>query len=46
MRLSLCSFVRPEKKFESLTALREEVMRNREQVRAYFERTEHFAQKF
>ena len=46
MRLSLCSFVRPEKKFESLTALREEVMRNREQVRAYFERTEHFALKF
>ena len=46
MRLSLCSFVRPEKKFDSLTALREEVMRNREQVRAYFERTEHFALKF
>lgn len=46
MRLSLCSFVRPEKKFDSLTALREEVMRNREQVRAYFDRTEHFELKF
>ena len=46
MRLSLCSFVRPEKKFDSLTALREEVMRNREQVRAYFDRTEHFTLKF
>ena len=36
MRLSLCSFIRPEKKFDSMDALREEVMRNREQVYAYF----------
>lgn len=36
MRVCLCSFVRPEKKFDSLDALREEVMRNREQVYAYF----------
>ena len=36
MRVSLCSFVRPEKKFESMDALREEVMRNREQVYSYF----------
>ncbi|MBR2942360.1 MAG: bifunctional riboflavin kinase/FAD synthetase [Clostridia bacterium] len=37
MRLALCTFVRPEKKFDSMESLREEVMRNREQVRAYFE---------
>ena len=37
MRVALCSFIRPEKKFDSLESLREEVMRNREQVRAYFE---------
>ena len=36
MRLSLCSFIRPERKFDSMEALREEVMRNREQVYAYF----------
>ena len=36
MRVCLCSFIRPEKKFDSLDALREEVMRNREQVYAYF----------
>ena len=36
MRLALCSFIRPEKKFDSLEALREEVMRNREQVYSYF----------
>ena len=36
MRLSLCSYVRPEKKFDSLEALREEVMRNRTQTIAYF----------
>lgn len=46
MRLALCSFVRPEKKFDSLEALREEVLRNREQVRAYFERTGLFELKF
>ena len=34
----LCSFVRSEKKFDSLEQLRAEVMKNREQVRAYFER--------
>ena len=38
MRLLLCSFVRSEKKFDSLEQLRAEVMKNREQVRAYFER--------
>ena len=36
VRLALCRFIRPEKKFDSLDSLREEVMRNREQVRAYF----------
>ena len=36
MRMALCSHIRPEKKFDSLDSLREEVMRNREQVRAYF----------
>ena len=46
MRLSLCSHVRPERKFDSLEALREEVMRNREQVRAYFDRTQSFELKF
>lgn len=38
MRLCLCLRLRGERKFESLQALREEVMRNREQVRDYFER--------
>ena len=33
----LCGFVRSEKKFDSLEALRDEVMKNREQVRTYFE---------
>ena len=46
MSLSLCSHVRPERKFDSLEALREEVMRNREQVRAYFDRTQSFEHKF
>ena len=46
MRLLLCRRLRAEKKFDSLEALREEVMRNREQVRAYFDRTEHFELKF
>ena len=36
MRLLLCRRLRAEKKFDSLEALREEVMRNRDQVRAYF----------
>lgn len=36
MRLLLCSFIRPEQRFESLEALRAEVMRNREQIRAFF----------
>ena len=37
MRLLLCKRLRPEKRFESLEALREEVMRNREQTAQYFE---------
>ncbi len=36
MRLCFFKRLREEKKFESLQALREEVMKNREQVRAYF----------
>lgn len=36
MRLRLLHQVREERRFESLDALREEVLRNREQVRAYF----------
>ena len=36
MRLLLYTRVREERRFETLDALREEVMRNREQVRAYF----------
>lgn len=46
MRLLLCRRLRAEKKFDSLEALREEVMRNREQVRAYFDRTQLFELKF
>lgn len=37
MRLSLHHFIREERRFDSLEALREEVMRNREQVYAYFD---------
>ena len=36
MRLLLCKRLRAEKKFDSLEALREEVMRNRTQTVAYF----------
>ena len=36
MRLLLCRRLRAEKKFDSLEALREEVMRNRTQTVAYF----------
>ena len=36
MRLLLCRRLRAEKKFDSLEALREEVMRNRSQTIAYF----------
>ena len=36
MRLLLCRRLRAEKKFDSLQALREEVMRNRTQTIAYF----------
>ena len=36
MRLLLCRQLREEKKFDSLEALREEVMRNRSQTIAYF----------
>lgn len=37
MRLLLCRRLRAEKKFDSLEALREEVMRNRMQTVAYFQ---------
>lgn len=37
MRLLLCRQLREERKFDSLDALREEVMRNRAQTEAYFE---------
>ena len=37
MRLLLCRRLRAEKKFDSLEALREEVMRNRTQTVAYFQ---------
>ena len=37
MRLLLCKRLRAEKKFDSLEALREEVMRNRMQTVAYFQ---------
>ena len=37
MRLLLFKQLREEKKFESLEALREAVMQNREQTRAYFD---------
>ena len=37
MRLLLCKRLRAEKKFDSLEALREEVMRNRTQTVAYFQ---------
>ncbi len=46
MRLRLYQFVREERRFDSLEALREEVMRNREQVRAYFEQCPDFCLKF
>lgn len=36
MRLALMQRIREERRFDSLDALRAEVMRNREQVRAYF----------
>lgn len=36
MRVTLCRRIREERKFDSLAHLREEVMKNREQVRAYF----------
>ena len=38
MRLLLCCFIRPEKKFASLDELKAEVMKNREQTRNYFEK--------
>ena len=37
MRLLLCRRLRAEKKFDSLEALREEIMRNRMQTVAYFQ---------
>ena len=36
LRLALFSFIREEKRFDSLDALREEVLRNREQIRRFF----------
>lgn len=36
MRLALYARIREERKFESLAMLREEVMKNREQIRAFF----------
>lgn len=36
MRLLICSRIRGERRFDSLEALRDEVLRNREQVRAFF----------
>ncbi|MBQ7784641.1 MAG: bifunctional riboflavin kinase/FAD synthetase [Clostridia bacterium] len=41
MRLAFFARIRDEKKFESLDALRAEVLRNREQVRTYFEERLH-----
>lgn len=38
MRLEICCRLREEKRFDSLEELRAEVMKNREQVRAYFEK--------
>ena len=40
MRLKLYAQIREEKKFASLELLREEVLRNREQVREFFDRTD------
>lgn len=45
MRLLFFKRIRDEKKFESLDALREEVLRNREQVRAYFEENMGFSRR-
>ena len=36
-RVAFHEFIRPEKKFESVEAMREEIERNEEQVRGYFE---------
>jgi len=36
IRVEFCKFLRPEKKFDSMEALREEIFRNAEQTRAYF----------
>lgn len=41
LRLDFYRFLRPERKFETLEALRGEVMRNAEQTRAYFEEEFH-----
>ena len=37
IRVEFCKFLRPEKKFESLDALREEIYRNAQQTRDYFQ---------
>ena len=36
IRVEFCKFLRPEKKFDSMEDLREEIFRNAEQTRAYF----------
>lgn len=41
LRLEFYKFLRPERKFPTLEALRAEVMRNAEQTRAYFEEASH-----
>ena len=38
LRLELYDFIRPEKKFESLEALREEILKNAEETRALFQK--------
>lgn len=37
IRVEFCKFLRPEKKFGSLEELREEILRNAEETRAYFQ---------
>ena len=40
LTLSFCEFLRPEKKFASLEALREEIQKNIRQTRQFFEKSE------
>ena len=37
IRVEFCKFLRPERKFDSLETLRDEILRNAEQTRAYFQ---------